>query len=145
MGEVLDLLREKGYRVFHDILGPNFNIDHVLVGSAGIFTIETKTRSKPLHADPKIFYDGQAIRIENEHPFDEPLVQARAQARWLTMVLNDGRAIPFTVRPVVVFPGWFIERIGSKSNCDVWVLNPKALGAFLANEPRILTPALIDS
>ncbi len=61
------------------------------------------------------------------------------------MVLNDGLAIPFTVRPVVVFPGWFIERTEFKSNGDVWVLKPKALGVFLANEPLILTPALIDS
>lgn len=47
VGRFLDRLRERGYSVFHDVLGANFNIDHVLVGPGGVFTVETKTWSKP--------------------------------------------------------------------------------------------------
>ncbi|MGD1866748.1 MAG: nuclease-related domain-containing protein [Phormidesmis sp.] len=34
--------------MFHDVVGKNFNIDHVVIGDTGIFTIETKTYRKPM-------------------------------------------------------------------------------------------------
>ncbi len=142
---MLESLRAKGYRVLHDIAGPDFNVDHVIVGPAGIFTIETKTRSKPMDENAKIMYDGNAIRVASERPFDDPLTQARAQARWVSSLLNDGRTTQVTARPVVVFPGWYVEQKGPRSNWDVWVINPKALDGFLTNEPHILSPAFIDS
>lgn len=145
VGELLEPLREKGYRVFHDIPGSDFNVDHAIVGPAGIFTIETKTRSKRMRGSGKVFYDGNAIRIEDGQPFDEPLIQARAQAHWLAGVLNDGRAMRFTVRPVVVFPEWYVEQIGPRNKNDVWVLNPKLLGNCLDREPRVLSADSIDA
>lgn len=145
VGQMLEPLREKGCRVFHDIPGAGFNIDHAIVGPAGIFTIETKTRTKPMRGSSKIVYDGHAIRIEDGPSFQEPLKQARAQARWLADLLNDGRTATFTVRPVVVFPEWYVERIGPRSIQDVWVLNPKALDKFLDHEPHVLSVAAIDA
>lgn len=53
VGQILEQLREQGYSVFHDIPGPSFNIDHALVGPAGVFTVETKSRTKPLHGHSK--------------------------------------------------------------------------------------------
>src|SRR5438876_69039 len=44
VAEVLDELRSLGYRPFHDLLGTGYNIDHVIVGPAGVFVIETKFR-----------------------------------------------------------------------------------------------------
>lgn len=146
VANVLDPLREKGYRVFHDIPGPGFNIDHVIVGPGGVFAVETKTRTKPMRGRATVIHDGNTLRIENGRPFDEPLNQARAQAHWLADRLNDGRrGALFTVRPVVVFPEWFVERQGSATKSDVWVLNPKALGSFLDHEPCILSGELIDT
>jgi len=43
VGQFLEGLRAKGYRVFHDVVGTGFNVDHVLIGPAGVFTIETKS------------------------------------------------------------------------------------------------------
>lgn len=145
VGELLEPLRENGYRVFHDIPGPDFNVDHVIVGPAGIFTIETKTKTKPMGGRPTILYDGQAIRLEDGRSFKKPLKQARAQAQWLANLLNDGRRATFTVRPVVVFPEWYVERIGTRSIQDVWVLNPKALDKFLDHEPQVLSSDAIDT
>ena len=45
VAEVLDELRSSGYRAFHDFVGDGYNIDHVVVGPAGVFAIETKFRS----------------------------------------------------------------------------------------------------
>jgi hypothetical protein len=145
VGELLEPLRENGYRVFHDIPGPDFNVDHVIVGPAGIFTIETKTKTKPMGGRPTILYDGQAIRLEDGRSFQKPLTQARAQAHWLASVLNDGRRATFTVRPVVVFPEWYVAPIGPRSKNDVWVLNPKQLAGWLMHEPPTLSADTIDT
>ncbi len=148
VGQMLECLRDKGYRVFHDIPGPGFNIDHVLVGPAGVFTIETKTKSKPRDTH-KIYYDGKTLRIGDQQVMDAPLAQARAQARWLTDQLNVGRKSTLTARPVVVFPEWYVVRTEQGNRSDVWVLNPKELknefGSILDQEPSILSADLIDA
>ena len=59
VGQFLERLREQGYHVFHDVLAEGFNVDHVLIGPAGVLTIETKTRSKPVRGDARIAFDGK--------------------------------------------------------------------------------------
>jgi hypothetical protein len=145
VGQMLEPLRGNGYRVFHDIPGADFNIDHAIVGPAGIFTIETKTKTKPMDGSHKILYDGHAIRLEDGRSFQQPLLQARAQAHGLANFLNDGRTKTFTVRPVVVFPEWYVETIGPRNKNDVWVLNPKQLASWLDQEPRVLSTDAIDA
>lgn len=136
---MLEGLRGQGYAVFHDLVDDDFNLDHVIIGPAGAFTIETKTWSKPAKGSPKISFDGTTLRAAGWEPDRDPVVQAKAQASWLQRLLGEitDKAVP--VRPVIVFPGWFVEdsRAGRK---DLWVLEPKALSAFLANEPAVLAP-----
>lgn len=145
VGQVLEQLREQGYRVFHDIPGPSFNIDHALVGPAGVFTVETKSRTKPLRGSSKLFYDGKSVRIAGKNATTRPLNQARAQAQWLTTLLNGTERARIKVRPIVVFPEWYVERIGTRHTDDVWVLNPKALATFLECEPTVLSRASVHS
>jgi hypothetical protein len=40
---------------------------------------------------------------------------------------------------VVLFPGWFIEPTAESKQSDVWVLNPKALPAFISNSQKRLS------
>ena len=47
VGQFLERMRERGYRVFHDIQQDHFNIDHVLVGPEGVYAIETKNAKLP--------------------------------------------------------------------------------------------------
>ena len=135
VGQYLDELRDRGHRVFHDLIGEGFNVDHVIVGRKGIFTVETKTFSKPV--DKKA-----VVRFENDHltvngfPLDRnPLEQARAQAKWLQEVLHESTGRVYPVRPVVLFPGWWVETMRNRQDRHVWVLNPKALPTFMQNEP----------
>ncbi|WP_018232528.1 nuclease-related domain-containing protein [Thioalkalivibrio thiocyanodenitrificans] len=139
VGQFLERLREKGYHVFHDLIGSGFNVDHVLIGPAGIFTVETKTRSKPLRGEPLIKFDGNQLTIMGREPDRNPIVQARAQAAWLKSLLVESTGRPLNVFPVVVYPGWFIEQ-SAGSLRSIWVLEPKALPKFLENEPNRLTP-----
>ena len=140
MGEFLERLRESGFKVFHDIPGPQFNIDHVVIGPKGVFTIETKTWSKPARGQPRITFDGESLKAAGFDPDRDPIVQGRAQARWLNQLLAEstGRKVP--VRPVIVFPGWFIEGPPREKKSEVWVLEPKLLPAYLDHEPEVLAP-----
>lgn len=133
VGQFLERLRSDGYLVFHDVVAEGFNVDHVLIGPAGVFTIETKTWSKPVRGDARISYDGNALVVAGRTPGRDPLVQAKSQARWLKALLAESTGRQFTVRPVVVFPGWFVEP-SPGSQRDVWVMEPKGLPAFLARE-----------
>lgn len=139
VGQFLEGLREKGYQVFHDIITDDFNVDHVLIGPAGVFTIETKTRSKPLRGKAEIDFDGETLKVGGYTPDRDPIVQALAQAAWLKRLLTEstGKAVP--VRPVILFPGWFINDSRQNKN-DPWVLEPKALPKWLANEKAVLAP-----
>lgn len=133
VGQFLERLRSEGYAVFHDVLAEGFNVDHVLIGPAGIFTVETKTRSKPVRGDARISYDGNTLLVAGRAPDRDPVAQARSQARWLKNLLAESTGRQFMVRPVVVFPGWYVDSSAGAQR-DVWVLEPKALPSFLAND-----------
>ena len=138
VGESLELLREKGYLVFHDIIGGDFNIDHVIVGQNGVFTIETKTISKPAKGPSEIQHDGERIIVDRFRPDRDPIVQARAQANWLRDLFKDFTGKNVSIQPVILYPGWFVSP--QPKGAEVWVLNEKALPAFLGKEPSILSP-----
>lgn len=140
VGQFLERLREQGSRVFHDIPGENFNLDHVVIHSSGIYVIETKTLSKPDKGEAKLVFDGQRV-LKNGREMDRnAVIQVTAGSTWLREVLKSSTGRSFPVRPVVVYPGWFIQPTAEAKNSKVWVLNPKALPAFIANSKQNLTP-----
>jgi hypothetical protein len=138
VGQKLEVLR-KTYEILHDIIGNGFNLDHVLIGPAGIFTVETKTHSKPVKGNPSILFDGDKIIVARLEPERNPVVQAKAQASWLRELLAESTGRKFEVRPVIVYPGWFVENRSADRN-RIWVLNPKGLSTFLDHEPMRLKP-----
>lgn len=142
VGQYLERLRESGYQVFHDVLTFNANIDHVLIGPAGVFTVETKTWSKPLQGEARITFDGERVLFGGREPDRNPVVQARAQAGWLKHQLTESTGRKVETFPVLLFPGWFVEPpVQPKDRTrQLWLLEPKALPAFLAQEPVRLTP-----
>jgi len=64
------------------------------------------------------------------------VVQAKAQASWLSDLLHKSTGKAFHVKPILVFPGWWVE---SKNMKEIWVLNPKGIDTFLSNEGDTLT------
>jgi hypothetical protein len=137
VGQYLELLRSQGCQVFHDVVGDKFNIDHVVVSPRGIFVIETKTYSKPVQGQATAEFDGERLLINGFEPERNAISQVRALGGWLRDLLAESTNRRFPVRCVVVLPGWFVEA-RNKQRGDVWVLNPKALPAFIANEPIVL-------
>ena len=139
VGQHLERLRESGIHVFHDVPGDGFNIDHVLVGEQGIFAVETKTFSKPARGEAKITYSDGAL-LANGHKIERnPIVQARAAAKWLARMLQESTGRTLKAHPVVLFPGWWIDPLPSEERRNLWVLEPKALPAFIGNSPAELS------
>ncbi len=138
VGEYLDRLRAKGYRVFHDIPDAAGNIDHVIICDRGVFTVETKTMSKPVKGDPIVTYDGSAVSVDGSAANDRPIAQALAQASKLRKILKESTGHDYDVQPTVVYPGWYVEALpGAQSK--TWVLNPKGLHKFIDNRPAVLS------
>jgi len=81
VGQALDSLREHGSFALHDVQLDRGNIDHVLVGPAGIFTIETKSHRGRLRAGA---IDARMLK------------QAYAQAK-LVERITGLRAVPLLV------------------------------------------------
>ena len=136
VGMNLELLRENGLKVYHDIVGKDFNIDHVLVGEQGIFVIETKTYSKPLEGQCEIIFNGETLSKNGTLENDKPIRQVRANAQWLKDYLKSSTGKEFEVKSIIVFPGWFTKSTIRKN--DLFVLNPKGLDKFFTNSKVIL-------
>lgn len=140
VAELLEELRTKGCKVFHDIPGDGFNLDHVLISPRGVYVIETKTLSKPMDRNARIVFDGSEIRIDGVALHSDYLAQARAERDWLRNLLKEQTGKTFPVRGILVFPGWYVKPAGNWRRSDVWVLNPKNVGGFLAREPVCIKP-----
>jgi hypothetical protein len=138
VGQFLERLREGGSQVFHDIPGNGFNLDHVVISPHGLYAIETKTWSKPW---PKatINVEGDTLRVAGRIPDCNPIEQVTGAARWLECELEKSTGKRFTIRGVVVFPGWFIDQRSPRGS--VWVLEPKMLPGLIEKEPSTIAAA----
>jgi hypothetical protein len=132
VGQALEEVRQEGHSVFHDVVDKDFNVDHIIVSQRGIFAIETKTYRKR-EGNPSITFDGEKILKNGISITPNPLEQATRNASWLEQMLLATTGKRFVVRPVVVFPDWFVHP--SPKGTAAWVLNPKALPAFIRHEP----------
>lgn len=139
IGQFLEDFRNKGCKIFHDIIGEGFNIDHLLISPQGIFTIETKTFSKPPRGKSVIYFDGKSLEINAKKLDRDPIIQAKAQARWIRELLQEITGKTWPVISVIVFPGWYIEANPGANKGQLWVLNPKAFPGFLKNSPTCLS------
>ena len=141
VGQYLNDLAANGNKVYHDLLcrsaNKDFNIDHVMLGPVGVFVIETKVRRKPKHLKGKskaqVTYDGHCLAFP---AFTDKygLEQAERNAKYLSEVLTSSTGMEVFASPVLVLPGWFVNRVGAGS---VKVLNPKELVSGLAGEKQL--------
>ncbi len=86
------------------------------------------------------FLDRYSEAVNGRAPDRDPMVQARACASELKKVLKESTGKPFEVQAVVLFPGWFIEDKRQSRN-EVWVLEPKALPAWIKNRKPTIEPS----
>ena len=146
VAEELNKLMFSGYHVYHDFPAEKFNIDPILIGSAGIFAVETKTRSKRESARGKssveITYDGKRLSFPDGYYDVNSLTQAKDQASWLARWLSSAVGEKVNVEPIVTIPGWFVKRISPEG---MPVLNPKkGIESYITSMRKgILSDAMI--
>ncbi|HVU16696.1 MAG TPA: nuclease-related domain-containing protein [Candidatus Didemnitutus sp.] len=147
--EELEPLREQGWRIFHDVPGERggheFNIDHVLVGPGGVYSIETKMRRKgsarPGRKDHEVAYDGQRL----SWPWTEDtygLAQAARNAEWLRDWLAVITGERLEVNPILVFPCWYVTPPNARHPVSVVAL--PYLAGFVTMRNDVLNPTQVD-
>ncbi len=138
---LMPLLGE-GYELFHDLefkdaTGKPFNIDHVLLGPAGVIVVETKTRSKEAAGKgpdaTTVRYDGKQIRYP-KGPETHGLGQALANAKHLSRELTAHTGEKVFVRAALSLPGWFVIRT-CKEEVNPVVHNPEMLRSWVQSLP----------
>jgi hypothetical protein len=143
VAEALNEVADIGFRSFHDVPAEeNWNIDHVSVGTRGVFLIETKAcrrrGSKNGQAAHEVIYDGEFLQF----PFfktKKPIEQARRNAKWLSNYLNKKTGEPMEVFPLVVLPGWYVKPPASEQGkFPAKVMNATYLIGFLRRQGEII-------
>ncbi len=123
VAEKLGELVPQGYRIFHDFVfdmkpggeSTNFNIDHVVIGPAGVFAVETKTFRQPnaeLAGGDKsheVTVNNGCMILPGGFKTRKPMEQARRNAQDLSKWLTGSSSEAVRVTPVVAMPGWFVK------------------------------------
>jgi Nuclease-related domain len=117
VGEVIDSMRDSGWLALHDIDTGRGNIDHVLIGPAGVFSIETKSHRGRLGISA---LDQRMLK------------QAYAQAKLLE------RITAMDVEPLLVFSRAYLTPAVSRRQ-GVAVLPARMLRGHLACRQRLLS------
>jgi len=143
VGEEPSRLAAEGFEIYHDVPFDGFNIDHVLVGTAGVFAIETKTRRKPVDEsgdkEYRVVFDGQCLQWPwgaESHGIEQAFNNAQTLSKWLTSAVGDR----VDVSAILTLPDWMVER--KAPGARVNVLNPKeiiqACGSTAAKLDQVL-------
>lgn len=121
VGSLLDSFCGGAWQVMHDVSLGNGNIDHVVVGPGGVFTIETKSHPGP-------------IRVARVH--GATLEQARAQRRGIEGILE------LPVEPLIVYSRAWVDRPLARRK-GVRLLPARMLLRYLQKRPERLSPAQV--
>jgi hypothetical protein len=122
VGELLDQLAEESWRVIHDATLGHGNVDHIAIGPAGVFTVETKSHPGPVH-------------VRRMH--GAILSQAQAQGRAIETVTG------LEVQPLVVFSRAWVDRPLARRK-GVRVVPARMLLGYLHKRPTTLTRARVE-
>jgi len=126
-----------GYHAFHDIAFDGFNIDHVVVGSGGIFLVETKSHSGTVDAQ------GDTLLLNDKQPPKNFLNQTWSQTYQLRDFLKKQTSKEYVVKPILCFTRAFVKvRQPVKG---ITVVNKKYLTSYLSKQQQSLNPEDIAS
>ena len=117
VGALLDELAGPSWRVIHDASMGRGNIDHIVIGPPGVFTLETKSHPGPVRGGR---VHGGAIE------------QARAQSRAIAAVTG------LRVEPLLVYSRAWVDRPMARRK-GVRVVPARMLIGHLQRRPTVLT------
>ncbi|MBT9258160.1 MAG: NERD domain-containing protein [Clostridiales bacterium] len=121
-----------GYVVFHDVLCPVGNIDHIVVGPAGVFLIEAKSHRGEITVSP----EGELLR--DGRPFEKNVLsQVWRETRWLKETLESHLGRRVYVHPFLVFSHGLVKVHGAVRG--VMVLPADRVVGVIEERPERLT------
>jgi hypothetical protein len=99
VGRKLDRLRRRGWHVLHGVtFGRGGDIDHLLIGKAGVFTVNTKH-----HPGARVTVGRSVVFVRGrQQPY---AVKALREASRVRMALSAATGRPVNVEPLVVMHG----------------------------------------
>ncbi|MFD5097650.1 nuclease-related domain-containing protein [Streptomyces albidochromogenes] len=99
-GAELNRLEQHGWRVLHSILlADKVDVDHLLIGPGGVFSINTKH-----HHKRAVWVGDDSVKVDHGKP--TPYARkSRAEAKRVARVLERFCGFPVPVEPVLVFVG----------------------------------------
>ncbi|HEY2141419.1 MAG TPA: nuclease-related domain-containing protein [Solirubrobacteraceae bacterium] len=122
VGGVLDELAGETWRVIHDASLGRGNVDHILIGPAGVFTVETKSHPGP-------------VRVGRVH--GATLSQAQAQRKAIERVTGE------RVEPLIVFSRAWVDKPLTRRK-GVRVIPARMLRGYLERRAETLSPEAIE-
>lgn len=118
VGWLLDGLEGDGWHAIHDASFGHGNVDHILIGPAGVFTVETKSHPGP-------------VRVAGVH--GATLKQAHAQCRAVAHVTG------LEVEPLLVYSRAWVDRPLARRR-GVRVLPARMLPGYVSRREAKLSP-----
>jgi Nuclease-related domain len=118
VGALLEQMSEQGWHVIHDASFGRGNVDHILIGTPGVLTIETKSHPGP-------------VRVSRLH--GATLTQAQAQGRAIERVTG------LEVETLIVFSRAWVDRPMARRK-GVRVVPARMLLGYLGKLPPRLSP-----
>ncbi|HYM91187.1 MAG TPA: nuclease-related domain-containing protein [bacterium] len=122
VGALLEELSDGGWRVIHDASLGRGNVDHILIGPAGVFTVETKSHPGP-------------VRVGRVH--GATIAQAQAQRRMIEGVAGT------KVEPLIVFSRAWVDRPMARRK-GVRIVPARMLLGYLERLPATLSSGEIE-
>lgn len=123
VGSLLDRLPRDRWRVVHDVTLGRGNVDHIVIGPPGVFTIETKSHPGP-------------VRVSRLH--GGTIAQAQAEGRAIAWVTGA------EVQPLIVFSRAWVDRPGARRK-GVRVLPARMLLSHLQKGQMRLSASDVNS
>jgi hypothetical protein len=130
---------EPAWRAIHSVPvgAADSDIDHVVIGPGGVFTINTKH-----HKDAKVWVRGNTFKVNG---FNQPYVRnSRFEASRASKLLSNalGRPVPVKAIIAVVNAGNFTVK---QQPQDVVVMAHMELRTWLKKRPVVLSPADVEA
>lgn len=141
VGQRLNKLREKGWHVLHSVpVGKkNADIDHVVIGPGGVFTVNSKN-----HGGKRIWVAKYQMRVNGQPvPY---LRNSRHEAARAKKLLQAKLGFPVPVMgTVVVLTGTIVPEVTYRDKPDdVRVLDKWDVPRWFKKRPRVLSPEQVQ-
>jgi len=118
------------YHIFNDFEAGNDHVDHVVIGPAGVFSVETKSWRGTVEV-----VEGHVL-VNGALPSRDPLAQAQREADKVRAAIGK-LGFDVTVSPVVCFASDTFASDAAQRG-SVKIVNAAAIGEWFASQPEIL-------